>query len=284
MRIFLLLFGLSLVLNRCVRKQPASNIYTHDKKDYYHRLIQFTQDTGCLLNGVPVALDLEFKTQDDSVFWDSHNNLGGRFVLKPDTSARSGLLAYHVSRCAAGDSGILLIRTDVFFRQIFKTRQRPFFSANDSVVKILFRIADQQDVAEPNNPFVKDEYQAIETLFRSVEAAEQARDISGFYWLERPGDFSGMQVQPGEQVSIIYTGRFLNGRLLEQSSDTFDFIYGTPDQVLKGVNYVIGYLKPGQSAKIILPSRLAFGEQGSSNGTVPPRTPLVYEVTLVDKK
>jgi FKBP-type peptidyl-prolyl cis-trans isomerase len=61
-------------------------------------------------------------------------------------------------------------------------------------------------------------------------------------------------------------------------------VYGTPDQVLKGINYVIPRLKVGQSAKIILPSRLAFGEKGSSNGTVPPFTPLLYEITLNDIK
>jgi FKBP-type peptidyl-prolyl cis-trans isomerase len=43
-------------------------------------------------------------------------------------------------------------------------------------------------------------------------------------------------------------------------------------------------LKNGQTAEILLPSRLAFGEIGSSNGFVPPYTPLIYEVKIIDVK
>jgi FKBP-type peptidyl-prolyl cis-trans isomerase len=67
---------------------------------------------------------------------------------------------------------------------------------------------------------------------------------------------------------------------LEKSPANFEFTYGSPEQVLKGLNYVIGKLKFSQSVKIILPSRLAFGENGSSNGVVPPYTPLIYEVKV----
>jgi FKBP-type peptidyl-prolyl cis-trans isomerase FkpA len=41
-------------------------------------------------------------------------------------------------------------------------------------------------------------------------------------------------------------------------------------------------MKPGGKAKIIIPSYLAYGERGSSTGTVPPFTPVVYQVHLIE--
>ena len=54
-------------------------------------------------------------------------------------------------------------------------------------------------------------------------------------------------------------------------------------QILEfNIHYVIKRLKKGQNAKIILPSRLAFGENGSSNGTIAPYTPLIYEIKIIE--
>jgi len=41
-------------------------------------------------------------------------------------------------------------------------------------------------------------------------------------------------------------------------------------------------MKKGEKSKIILPSYLGFGEQGSSDGKIPPYTPLLYEIELLN--
>ena len=82
---------------------------------------------------------------------------------------------------------------------------------------------------------------------------EAARDPLGFYWVDRSGATGTRSVQAGDNISVAYKGEYLNGRFLEKSGDDFELIYGTPDQVLKGLNYVIGRLKMGENAKIILP-------------------------------
>ena len=40
-------------------------------------------------------------------------------------------------------------------------------------------------------------------------------------------------------------------------------------------------MREGEKAKIIIPSQLAFGENGSSTGIVPPYTSVIYEVTML---
>ena len=94
----------------------------------------------------------------------------------------------------------------------------------------------------------------------------------------------GTPVEAGRRVRVTYTGSFLDGRSVDIREKPLEFVYGTPDQVVDGLNIVIGGLKQGESAKIILPSRLAFGEKGSANGSIPPYSPLVYEIKVLEVK
>jgi len=154
-------------------------------------------------------------------------------------------------------------------------------------VKVNFRIKAWEDgnltKGQQKDKSVEEESR-IRSLFLSDKDFESAKDPKGFYWLERRGAKLGAKPVPGDRIILQYQGCFLNGRMLDQSAGDFEMVYGTPDQLLLGLNYVIGGLKVGENAKIVLPSRLAFGEKGSSNGTVPPYTPLVYTLTLKEIK
>ena len=105
----------------------------------------------------------------------------------------------------------------------------------------------------------------------------------GFYELEKKGN-QNQKVKFGEKIKVSYQGFFLDGKPIDFKPQQIEFIYGTPDQFIKGLNIVIGSLKKGEFSKIILPSRLAFGELGSSNKFIQPYTPLVYKITLIDIK
>ena len=125
----------------------------------------------------------------------------------------------------------------------------------------------------------------IKKYFGTKAEMEAAEDPLGFYWVDRSETAQGKELlRPGDLVALTYKGEYLTGRFLEKSPEKFELAVGTPDQLLKGLNYVISRLKLGENAKIILPSRLAFGENGSSNGMVPPFTPLVYEIKILEHK
>jgi FKBP-type peptidyl-prolyl cis-trans isomerase len=179
----------------------------------------------------------------------------------------------------------MLINPKAFFNQQFRS-DLPYFSEKDSVVKVSFRIKRMlgaDEFHQLSGEISRNEMKEIETWFGSTEAFEKARDPLGFYWVEKdetPGD----SIHHGDAVSIRYEGSFLNGRKVDISPKSFQFIYGTPDQLIKGLNYAIGKMKRGQNSKIILPSHLAFGENGSSNGSIPPFTPMLYRITVTDIK
>ena len=92
----------------------------------------------------------------------------------------------------------------------------------------------------------------------------------------------GKKVAYGDFIRIKYSGYFLNHIPLDQATEgtTLDFEYGTPNQVIKGINITINGMRVGEKVKIIVPSQLAFGEYGSSTGIVPPKTPLIFNLEL----
>jgi FKBP-type peptidyl-prolyl cis-trans isomerase len=282
-----ILLGLALLLSvTACHKRQAETGFSRHPLGYYYQLISFDSDAAYRPNKI-AWVGAVFKTQNDSVFWDSYNNLNDCLYLVCDSAEKDNFLKNYISRCSAQDSACLLINTKDFFYQQFKTAAIPYFCRQDSVVKVSLKVRQifgREQFARIQDNLRQKEEEQIEGYFGSPSAMERAADPQGFFWLERRGALSETRPGPGDLLTITYTGYFLNGRLLERSGTGFEYIYGTPDQVLRGLNYVIGNLKLGESAKIILPSRLAFGENGSSDGSVPPYTPLVYEVQLTDIK
>ncbi|NJO69829.1 MAG: FKBP-type peptidyl-prolyl cis-trans isomerase [Bacteroidetes bacterium] len=92
------------------------------------------------------------------------------------------------------------------------------------------------------------------------------------------------KVNLGDTLVVHYEGRFLNGKFFDSTkkrNEAFQFVYGQQWQVIKGMEEVIGSMHEGERTLFILPSELAFGEQGSSTGIIPPFTSLIFEVELI---
>lgn len=83
----------------------------------------------------------------------------------------------------------------------------------------------------------------------------------------------------GDNVSISYQGSLLDGTIFNHFT-SFDFSFGAEYQVVKGIEIVLRTMKRGERAKIIVPSEYAWGESGSSDGSVPPYTPVVFDLEL----
>ena len=108
----------------------------------------------------------------------------------------------------------------------------------------------------------------------------------GIYYIELE-EGKGEPLVPGDIVYMHYIGRYLDGTVFDNTYETKEppeFTYGTTYQVVRGIEIGISKMKRGGKAKFILPSYLAFGENGSSTGIVPPNTPVIFEVELLMNK
>lgn len=283
--LFFCLVMILLFVVGCKRnKQPH---YSYNPLGYYYQLIAFNSNASGYQPHNVAWIDCVFKTQSDSVFWDSRNNFNDNFFIEIDSLSATNFIKNYVSKLTISDSASLMIRTKDFYKQQFASDKIPFFSKKDSVVKVDLKVRKIISADEYNNrnvDLLKQEGEQIEAYFKSPQEFEMARDSLGFYWIEKPPASDLPVTVYKNTVKLSYKGTFLNGRIFELSPPNFEVSYGTPDQLIKGLNYVIKRLKKGQNAKIILPSRLAFGENGSTNGIIAPYTPLIYEIKIIDVK
>jgi FKBP-type peptidyl-prolyl cis-trans isomerase len=96
----------------------------------------------------------------------------------------------------------------------------------------------------------------------------------------------GVQAKAGDSVTVHYTGKFLDGKVFDSSlnrNEPFQFVLGT-NSVIKGWDEGLALLKKGEKATLLIPSTLGYGATGAGNGVIPPFSPLVFEVELLDIK
>jgi len=105
---------------------------------------------------------------------------------------------------------------------------------------------------------------------------------SGLYYIELKKG-TGPQPINGQSVKVHYKGTFLDGSVFDSSEgkEPIEFKLGDGN-VIPGWEEGIMKMRAGGKAKFIIPSKLAYGENGV--GPIPPYSPLVFEVELLNIK
>jgi FKBP-type peptidyl-prolyl cis-trans isomerase FkpA len=118
----------------------------------------------------------------------------------------------------------------------------------------------------------------IETYLRVKKIAAKPT-ASGLYYIEKVKG-NGAAATKGKTVTVNYTGKLLNGKVFDSSTGRgpFKFTLGS-GQVIRGWDEGISLMKQGGKATLIIPSKIAYGEQAM--GQIPANSPLVFDVELV---
>jgi FKBP-type peptidyl-prolyl cis-trans isomerase len=140
-------------------------------------------------------------------------------------------------------------------------------------------------MAQTNNETADFKEKEVLLQFLETNNIPQNATDNGLYIIpEKNG--TGIEVAVGKTIEVSYKGYFLNGTCFDSITvkQPLEFIYGNDMQVIAGIDVAIGKMKEGDKSKIIIPSHLAFGEKGSTNGLVPPFTTLLYELEILKVK
>jgi FKBP-type peptidyl-prolyl cis-trans isomerase FkpA len=282
----LILFAFFVVIS-CNKKVDYPG-YAKNDNGFYYKLIKIGDDTAqCHFNDY-ITADITYQTLKDSVFFRGQR----KFRIVP--ADFKGSIDQCLTILKKGDSASFIISANNFFKKTLSSDLPPFLKINDSI-KINIEVEDIQTPEsymrekEAFMKWIEDFGEYEKTLIKQYIEESKLKVAplkSGMYYLPlKKGDGPGVKV--GDTVTFHYEGKFLNGKFFDSTrerKDPFQFVYGEQWQVIKGMEEAIGMMHQGEKALFIMPSELAFGENGSSSGIIPPFTSLIYEVELLSVK
>ncbi|MFT4667522.1 MAG: FKBP-type peptidyl-prolyl cis-trans isomerase FkpA [Polaribacter sp.] len=119
----------------------------------------------------------------------------------------------------------------------------------------------------------------IEEYLNANELKAQISDKGVYYHLDNHGN--GAQPQRGDYVKVRFKGMLLNGKVFDQSPEKEPFVFQLGyRQVILGWEHGIPLFPVGSKGSLYVPAEMAYGSQGV--GMVPPNTPLLFEIELLD--
>lgn len=129
------------------------------------------------------------------------------------------------------------------------------------------------------------EQQLFEALLESDSLKAYYEAHNGVWIRQTQITLGGPIVEEGKELVLQYRGYGFDGKLYDDTwvrNEPLRFMMGNEHQVIPGIEAVLEGMAKGESARIIMPSELAFGSRGSGSGYVKPYTPMVYEIEVID--
>ncbi|MBK9290644.1 MAG: FKBP-type peptidyl-prolyl cis-trans isomerase [Bacteroidetes bacterium] len=138
----------------------------------------------------------------------------------------------------------------------------------------------KESLIKANRYLIRSEEEDIDDFLRRYGWKMQKTGTGLRYSIETPG--KGDKARYGQLVTLKYKVMLLTGDVIYDSEQLGlkQFVVGRGG-VETGLEEGIVMLRKGDKAKFILPSHLAFGLLGDSE-KIPPRTPIVYLIEVVD--
>ena len=220
-------------------------------------------------------------------------------ILTPTTPGRDQILEsafqgdYYsaLRKMHVGDSATFILNGDSIFYHYYH-QEYPFGTEplyfDIKLDKIMTMEEVEKEQAERRKAYeemlenFKNSEDSIFTKYLTDNKITVKPTSSGLYYIKlTPG--KGKKVKNGSHVKFHYVAKLLDGTVIDSSYtqvDPVELEVGK-GQVFPGWDEGLQLMREGEKARLILPSKLAFGERGAG-GFIPPYTPLIFELEVVD--
>ena len=258
----------------CTSKYPG---FKKAESGLYYKVYKVGKDTvkPKVKDWISMEYKLVVKSKGkDSTLIDSKRSQQGPLRMKLPASDYKGDIYVGMRMLAAGDSGEFLVNADSLYKKTFKQGSRPKYIDTNTMAKFVIHLIT---IDSPEG-LQKKEKDALDKFIADNKITTPARP-SGLYFVEEVAG-KGITIDSGCQVIYNVKISMINGKQVF-GQDSMKFVYGKrPD--MTGFLEGIKMMKKGGKARLILPSKLAFGENGYRE--IPPFTTIIYDVQVVDVK
>jgi FKBP-type peptidyl-prolyl cis-trans isomerase len=229
-------------------------------------------------------------------------NVGRTERLMPAVPMYDGVLHEGLLMMHVGDRAIFAVEADSMAKYMQPNQMPPMYEQGKGM-KFYYEInlqdiVTREEFAEEQANFEKEMEQARQNEPELIANYVKENGIKvqpnakGLYVVvEKKGN--GPAVAAGRQVTISYTGRFLDGTVFDSSNEADCAAAGM--QCHEPLTYVVGQMglipgwdegvmgqPEGSKLRLIIPSAMGYGSQGAQ--TIPPYSPLVFDIEILSVK
>jgi len=241
-----------------------------------------------------VTFHLVIKNQYDDEIYSTYPNKPAQKDISPYQTEEAyeydsrGYLHDILRTMAEGDSITFYIDSDQYFASI--DRPRPYNIAEGSEMRFIIKVLKVQDwksVEKAKEVFAYEQTQKELEIMRKYVADNRllARKSSSGLWMVNVEEGIGEIPKDDDLVIVHIVGKNIQGEVVESSynkGEPLEFPVGQGFMIY-GIEKGVKLMKEGGKAIFILPSTLAYGEEGVPN-IIEPNTPIVVEMELISIK
>jgi FKBP-type peptidyl-prolyl cis-trans isomerase FkpA len=234
-----------------------------------------------------LTMQIVFKTSKDSVLRNTFTEPEPLRVPLQKAPFK-GSLEEGLALVSPGDSVTFYVKADSLFNPAMGQPMPPFIETGSDIAFVV-KVNNIQTQAELQKEMAdlavkqkETDAKAIADYVAKNNLANVQKTASGLnYIITQPG--TGKQATPNSVVSVKYTGKLLDGTEFDSSERQGGQPVEFPlNQVIPGWTEGIALLKEGSKATLIIPSEMAYGQQGRPG--IPKNSVLLFDVELLQVK
>lgn len=225
----------------------------------------------------------------DSAIFDTHTSgMGYRWLKLVPANGQKFDLMEGLALLSKGDSAEFMIPSD----SVMTGMNRPPFVKAGDMIHIYVKVLDVQDESayqasqeqEKKDQLAKDD-KLIRAYLDSAGLNGVATENGVYVVTQKAG--SGSLPQDGQEVSVMYTGKGLDGVAFDSNEDTafhhsdpLNFVLGQ-QRMIPGMEEGVRQLNKGADALLFIPSGQGYGPMGSPP-VIQPNEVLMFHVVVKD--
>lgn len=188
-----------------------------------------------------------------------------------------------------GDSATFILDGPKFFEQMMNPGQEYEFGDDPLYLDVkLFGLMKKADFekaqAEMQAQLDERREQEVAEIDKYLKDNPGMKQLETGVYLKTVKKGNGDKVEPLQNVKVHYTGRFVDGTVFDSSVERgtpFEFTVGA-GQVIPGWDATVSGMKVGDKVTVLIPSDLAYGDGSMTRGAIPPYSPLVFDIELLE--
>lgn len=226
----------------------------------------------------------------DSTIMDTHKEgIGYRWLQLQKPSGQPFDMMEGLGVLSKGDSAEFIIPSDSVYTNPMS--RPPYVKAGDKIhvyIKVL-DVKDEQNYMSSLEDEKKEQAdkdaKVIQSYLDSTQQTGVAAGNGVYVVLHKEG--SGVFPQDGQEVTVMYTGKTLDGTVFDSNEDSafhhtqpLTFTLGR-QMMIPGMEDGVKILKKGAEATLVIPSGEAYGPQGREPA-IAPNSVLLFDVKVTD--